>query len=246
MTTRSRIRRTLDLGRLRDAIAAPGADPRSWIAVARVDTEPDAVRWETGVGWIADVTISSGELAQEGFIPCRIPSNVGGTGELSSKPIAQGAEVLIGFPDGDPNVSPMILGYLYNGFDLLVPNSVNNQTINEAFAKNTHILVTTKNVDQQVGTYYRTKATVESKLLAQNVYLAEDAATQPYMRGTDFAQSLDTFLTALTVFLAGISTPPGVPLTTDIVQPLATTLITQIQVLQAAKNIYLSTRVRGE
>lgn len=250
MTTRSRIRRVVDFGRLRDAMSAPGADPRSWLAVGRIDLDPDAVRWERGIGWVADVTVSSGELSGENFIPCRIPSPVGGTGELEARPIAPGAEVLLAFADGDPNVSPMILGYFYNGEDLVVPDSVNGQTIDESLAKATHILVTTKNVEQQVGNTYRVKATSNAKLLAQNISLAEDAASQKYVRGDDFSSALDTFLTDLTTFLAALATavpaPPNGALTTAAVAGALADFLPKIEAFKNAKNLYLSTRVKAE
>ena len=248
MSTKSRIRRVLDFGRLRDALSGPGADPRTWVCLARVDDDPAALRWETGVGWIVDVTLTSGELAQEGPIPCRVPVGWGGAGNLLSAPALRGSEVLIGFPDGDPNVSPMILGVLHNPTDNAPATTVNGQAIDLTLAEATHILVTPRDVEVQAGAAVRVTATGAAKVLAPSVVLAEDSATQPFVRGTDLRMALDTFAAQIQAAFANL-VPPGPPVApvTGVQAAAALAAITAaVAVFQAQANVYLSTRITGE
>ncbi len=157
MATRSRTRRTIDVGRLREAMSAPGADPRSWVVLARVDDDPDAIRWEPGTGWLVDVTVGSGELAGEDMIVCRVGSGLGGTSH-ESRPVPRGAEVVVVFPAGDPNVSPVIIDYVHNPTDSAVPSEVNGTPVDEARALSTMLTKTTAGVDAELGAQVRIRA----------------------------------------------------------------------------------------
>jgi hypothetical protein len=250
MATRSRIRRVIDFGRLRDALAGPGSDPRTWVCLARIDTVDGAVRWEEGVGWVADVTISSGELAQEGPIPCRIPASIGGAGLLLAAPVVAGSEVLVSFPDGDPNVAPVLLGYLHGAEDQPLPDTVNGQTIDAALAEATTILVSNKNVEAQVGASLRVAATDDAKLLAQNVALADDAAGQAFVRGDDQLSALNDLVDALDAFAQSLATaipaPPNGALTVASVLAAYTTLAPALASAKTALQSALSSRIKGE
>lgn len=247
MTTRSRIRRVLDFGRLREALAAPGADPRTWLALGRISTETDAVVWVADVGWVADVVITSGELSQEVVVECRFPEPIGGPsgdGGILANPVRIGAEVLVGLPDGNANVAPMILGYLHNPDNQQAPSQVNDQDIDTDFAKEHHILVTDKRVEVQVGSTLRVTAEEEASLLAQNVVLADGEADQSYVRGDDQKDALDSFLDSFDIWVDLVkvsidSCGPATPL-------VNTTILAATQTLRTQLAQALSSRIKGE
>jgi hypothetical protein len=196
----------LDFGRLREAMSGPGADPRSWALIGRVDSDPDAVRYDPGTGWIADVTFTSGPLAQDGPVACRVAVPFGGNQQTMQQPVAAGCEVAVLLPDGDANVSPVILGYLHNPIDCAVPTTVNGQPVTEALSLVTHILVSPHTVEEQVlksnlvaATSARVEGSAQALLIGALVRLADDAATQPYVRGTVLAATMQTLLTLLAV-----------------------------------------------
>lgn len=200
MPTPARIRRTLDTGRLREGLAGPGADTRTWVALARVDDDPDAIRWDEGTGWVVDVTITSGQLAQEGEVPCRVAASFGASGSGRFEPQLRGAEVVVLITDGDPNVGPVILGVLHNPQSLPVPSSVNGDGIDEAKALDSHILVTPYGVDEQVGGRWRVIAVEDAILQGLLVKLGENA-TEPLIKGTLRNAAWTTLLTAMGVYL---------------------------------------------
>lgn len=259
---RARIRRSLDLGRLREAMAAPGSDPRSWVVLARVDDDDDAVRWEEGYGWIADVTFTFGDMSGEGPIACRVSSAFGGDGKASISPVERGSEVAVLLPGGDPMTAPLIVGVAFNSQDVRVPEEVNGQTIDEDFAKGNHILVTPHSVQQEVGERWRTSATDRATLEAPEVRLANEDADQSYVRGEDYADAADALADATDDFgqqvLAafGNLVPPGPPVT-PVTQAQATSAVTTITTayaalavavgqFKAARNSYLSAKIKGE
>lgn len=242
MTTRSRIRRTLDFGRLRDALSGPGADPRTWVTLARVDEADDAVRWVEGVGWVADVTIASGELAQDGPVPVRLPSSLGASGSLAAHPVAQGSLLLVSFVDGDPNTTAVALGYLFAPEDVRCAETVNGQNIDKTLASSTSILVSDKNLEVELGSTARVSAADTWKLLAQNVLLADDNAAQSYVRGDDQKDALDDFLNALDTWAGLVAT--GIAAGGGSLDNTAFLLATQL--LRAQLVAALSSRIKGE
>lgn len=126
--------------RLARAIGHPGIDPRSWMAIARVDDDEDAIRFEPPMGWLVDVTFTTGALAQVGPVPCRVAPDFAGAGATRSTPIDRDCEVLVAVPSGDPNDSPSIVGQLHNGGGCPVPESVAGQPLTEELARSTHLL----------------------------------------------------------------------------------------------------------
>lgn len=262
MSRRSRIRRVPDLGRLREAMAAPGADPRSWVVMARVDDDDDAIRWDEGTGWVVDVTFTFGDLAGEGPVACRVASVFGGDGAGAFVPVKRGAEVAVVLPGGDPNTSPIIVGVGFNTEDVRVPTEVNGQTIDEDFAAANHVLVTDASVQQQVGERWRTSATQRATVEAPEVRLADEEADQSYVRGEDYADAADALADATDDFGQQVLTaftnlvPPGPPVT-PVTQVQATAAVTTITTayaalavavgqFKAARNAYLSTKIKGE
>ena len=240
---RANLRRNkVDLGRLRVAMSGPGADPRSWIALGRIDDDPDALQWIPGTGWVADVTLTSGEQAGEGPIPCRVASTFGDSAQGRLEPVARGAEVVVCFPSGDPNDQPVILGVLFAPGGNPVPTSVNGLANTEALVLAAHVLVTARDVRWQAGALVQ--------LAAQAVELAQANATQPFVRGEAQRATLDTFLEALRTWsaaVAGALSTAGFPIAAA--QAAFAGPLPVPNAIDATKNglaSALSTRIRGE
>lgn len=244
MSSTKTAKRQIDMGRLAQALSAPGNDTSVWVTLGRVDDDVDAIRWDTqGVGWVVDVTLQAGPLDQVGPVPCKLSSAYAGSERLESAPVERGCSVVVAIPGGNPNVGPLIIGRTSNRDGCEVPTSVNGQPINEAFALANHFLVTPHGQQQQFGGDVRhdapnmsLRATVQAQLLGATVELAQDGATQAFVRGNQFQTAFDAFLTALdTAYAATLA--PG---------PAKTAFSLAVAIFKQALQASLSTRVRGE
>lgn len=249
MSSRSRIRTRIDVGRLREAISGPGMDPRSWALLARVDDVEDAIRLEQGLGWIVDVTVTGGQLDGEGPIPCRVAWSYAGEDAGRSEPVERGTQVLVVLPDGDANGTPVIVGVLSTP-DKPPPASINGDEVSEQYALSTHYLRTPHNVEQEVGSVWRVSAQTDAKLTAQNVALADDAPTQSYVRGDDQVDALKALIDALDAFSSALATaipaPPNGALTVASVAAAYAVLGPQLATAKTSLEAALSTRIKGE
>lgn len=192
--TRSRIRKTFDFGRVREGLRGPGVDTRCWIAMAIVDDDADAIRWEAPYGWVADVTFQGGPLDQDGPVPCRVASSFARDNYGAIEPITRGAEVIVSIPEGDTNSVPIIVGQLFNGGYADVPTTVNGQSIDEAFALGTHILKSPHNLECEAGSTARISTEQKITLISSLIELSQNNPTQAYVRGTAFASAFQSLL----------------------------------------------------
>lgn len=193
-------RTRLDVGRMREGMRGPGADPRTWVTFGRVDDDDDAIRWEVPHGWIVDVTFSGGQLEGEGPIACRVLRLFAADGATRQEPVFRGAEVAVVLSEGDPNASPLIIGMVHNGGGSETPEEVNGTTIDEDYSLATHILVTPHALDYQIDGDVRIKTTGTARLLGPLVELAEQDAGQSFVRGDDQKDALNAFLDALSTW----------------------------------------------
>jgi hypothetical protein len=253
--TISRIRRSFDRGRLGMLASQPGIDTRSWIVLARVDDDDDAIRWsgpdgEDGpLGWIVDCTIQGGDLDQEPEIPCRLGAAYARDGELRSDPPARGCFMLVALPCGNLNTEPTIIGELPTD-GCAPPSEVNGTELNEAYALATHFFVTGLDVDEQIGGDRRIK-TGDGKthrILGETIELADEGAGQAFVRGDDQKTELDKLKDALQQFgtdlAASTPAPPNGALTVaDVI--VAVTTLTQ-SLVQIDFEPTLSTKIKGE
>jgi hypothetical protein len=241
MATRSRIRKQIDFGRLREALAGPRADSRSWNAIARVDDTPDAVQFIPGYGWVADVTFVSGELGGEGPIPCRVLSFFGRPDEATVAPVALGAEVVVMVTDGDVNVQPVILGYLHNPTDSPIPTTVNGVDVSEGYAAANVVARSTSGLNAELGPVVRVSATSQFTVEGPQIRLADDTAVQSFVRGQDIETALNNLATALSASGAFVSILPAAnPITAS---PALLTAFLNFGTALAAS---MSSRIRGE
>lgn len=240
MTTRARIRKQFDFGRLREALAGPRADTRSWVELGRVDDDPDAVQFIPGYGWVADVTFVSGDIAGSGPCPCRVLSAFGASGEATICPVALGAEVAVLVTSGDANVQPVIVGFLHNP-TVPIPVSVNGTPLDESYAAANVTVATAAGFNAQLGPTVRVSATTKASLEAPAIALADENAVQPFVRGTDLQSALNNLANALAAPGAFVSILPAAnPITVSLTLGGAITSFTTA--LAAA----LSTRIKGE
>lgn len=220
-----RTRRTPDFNRLRAALAGPGADTRAWIAVGRVEDDPDAVRWEDGVGWLADVVIMSGPLATTGEVTCRVMCPFGGDDAINTAPVRSGCVVVVALPDGEANGSPVVLGYLHNTEDCAAASTVNELPIDEAAAADNVLVKTPASLEAEYGPTVRVQAKEQMALVAPRVDIAPDdvrgPSGEPFVRGDDYGDALGDFLSALNTYVTQTTAaatalalqPPTTPLT---------------------------------
>lgn len=246
MATGSRIRKAIDFGRLRHAMEGPTADTRTWMAIARVDSDPDAIQFLDGYGWVADVTITSGQLSGEGPIPCRVMTPFGASGEGTSCPVALGAEVVLAIPDGNANVQPVIIGYLHNP-TIALPTSVNGNPVNESTATTTVFAKTESSLNAEFGPTARISAANQASLEAPNIRIADENATQPYVRGNDLQTATNQLVTALNTYASALGAgAPASPVLIGTASAAATALATALGSFASAITAALSTRIRGE
>lgn len=247
-TPRSRIRSRIDAGRLREMLRGPGADTRTWTFYARVDDDPEAVRWDTTLGWLVDVHVVGGDLDGEGPIVCRVAWPYLGDGEGSSAPVARDAHVVCALPEGDPNGVPCVVGFV-PAPGSAAPSSVNGQSIDRDLASSTLILRTSHDYQAEVGSLWRTSATDDAKLCAQNVALGDADASQAYVRGDDQLDALNDLVDALDQFAQALATatpaPPNGALTVANVAAAYAVLAPALVAAKGALQSALSSRVKG-
>lgn len=237
----------LDFGRLRLAISGPGVDPRTWVTTGRVDDDPAAIRWEEPFGWVVDVTFTGGALDGDGPNPCRVASWLAGQDQAFSAPQLRNAEVIVVVPEGNPNTNPIIIGMIHNGDDNAAPLEVNGTPVTQDYALANQIAVTPGGVDQQIGGDVRVKAGGVNRQLAPLVELAEQGASQQYLRGNDYTSAEAAYLAALSTVITAIgayATAAGPPIPAGV---LATAIAAfQAAAAQFSPSSHLSTRVKAE
>lgn len=118
-----------DVERIGEAISRPGIDPRTWVATARVDNDPDAFYFDEDVGWIIDATVNGGSI-HGSLVACRQGSTWPGvSGYGSYLPPDKDEELLVVFPGGDPEEDPIVLGTLTNGDGGKPPTSICGRSV---------------------------------------------------------------------------------------------------------------------
>jgi hypothetical protein len=235
--TRYRTRRRVDMSRVADGLKMPGIDTRTWVTMARVDVDPDATVWDAELGWLCDVTIVGGPLDGDGPVLCRMASAGAAPGKGQYDPPHQGCLVIVTIPGGDTNADCVIVGQL-NDTECLAPVTVNNTNLTEAFARRTHVMAFPD--EDFDGEFANVRLTGQMVLGTHN-------ANQPFARGTDLANAIDSFADALSAFVDQAVVPAGtfgnvglLPFTAA-----ATVLKVAIQQFKLARNQYLSTRIKG-
>jgi hypothetical protein len=248
MSTPSSKRRTVDRGRFSRMASAPGVDTRTWISLARVDDDDDAIRWgapdseDGAVGWLVDVHFIGGALEGEGPVVCRVASQVGAEGQTASDPVPRGCLVVVALPEGEPDVMPVIVGFV-SSVGCAVPSEVNGTPIDEEYALATSIRVLAGDVDEQVGGDIRVRAEGDHRVLADGtLMLGVQDPNQAFVRGNAQKDAIGDFLTSFTTWIglvrAGVIAGGGT---------LDNTAMTQaVSALRTGLTNALSSKIKGE
>lgn len=249
--TGSRIRRQFDQGRLGLLASAPGIDSRTWIVIARVDDDADAVRWadeqDGPLGWLVDVTVQGGPLDQEPIDGCRVASAFAGADRGRFDPVERGALVVVALSEGGTNAEPTIVGVLPTD-GAAPPAEVNGEALDEELAKATHVLVTPHAIEYQAGGDVRVKSDGVARWLGQDVELAELNASEPYVLGNKLKNALEAFAQSVQTAATQL-VPPGPPVTPVTAAQASAALGTiTVAVGQLTVDLEraLSQRIRGE
>jgi len=236
MTLRGRA--SVDFSRLREAVAGPGIDPRTWVLTARIDDDPDAMVWDDKLGWLVDVTPVTGQLAGSTMpLACRVATAAQGPDIGMHHPPRLGGLVLVVIPSGDPNEDSIIIGQLHD-VDDGAPARVNGDTIDEDFARQTHIAALP---DEDVDQEWR-----HARITASDAMVLGTAdADQAMVRGDDLADALSDLADALSQFAVAIAVAPvniaGAVVALD---PGTLTSFQQaVTAFKSASQTYLSTRI---
>lgn len=234
-----------DMARAISAQRPSGIVPQQWVVLGRVDDDPDAISWYPGWGWVVDVTITAGDSAGEGPIPCRVVSSFAASLNGRIEPVSRGQEGLIVYPGGDPNVQPVFVGYLSNPTEGQVPTQVNGLPVDEALALANHILVSPWGKQEQLAGAIHVSSATTHTLGGALVELGILGATQPFVRGAVFASALSAMLG---VVAAAFTALAGVALLGAPVQLACTAAATAIEIFSArlVPGDLLSLRIRGE
>jgi len=227
-------RRTPDLSRMREAIEGPGIDTRVWTSRARVDDDPDAIRWDENLGWLVDVTFVSGPLDGEGSIVCRVASPYQGDGVGIARPPLRGGLVQVEIPAGNINVEPTITGYLHDN-QAKPPTKVNGTDITEAMALETHITVAPgHDLDEQWRNI---------RMTADLIQLAVANPEQSFIRGDALLDRLEPLLDAFFQWATAATADIGGAATTAAYN---STLVPAKTAFDGASSTYRSTKIKGD
>lgn len=238
------------MGRTREAIAGPGIDTRAWAAMARVDNSADAIRRDAELGWLVDCTVQGGPYSGE-ELTCRVSQALAGDGSGESIPLTPDCEVAVLLIQGGTAVPGIIVGQVHNADGCPAPATVNALQITEELAQTTEITASPYAVEAQYAGDRRVSApnqTIETDPTGL-LSLAQFAATQPYVRGTDLAAALSTLAVALTAYSVALGPPgatPSDPVTIGAAQSAASALQTALAQFQTQVTASLSTRIVGE
>ena len=211
----SRRRPTIDVQRLGEAVSRPGIDPRTWTSAGRIDNDPDAVRFDPGVGWIVDVAFYGSALEGDNEAPCRVLSQGAGDGFGEYYPPPVGAEVLVEFPGGDPELGAVVTGYLTNEGDAKPPTTVNGLPLAAEALASTLLAISPYDTEFKVSPHHRREEyALDRHVQARNqiieasgtLKLALRDAAQSYVRGERFVQALNGWIDAVSSFIQANAT----------------------------------------
>jgi hypothetical protein len=236
---RDTVRRLPDFGRMAEGVGRPGIDPRSWISLARVDDDPDAIVWRRDLGWVVDVTLVGGSLDGEGPIPCRVATPAAGQGITDQDPPRFDGLVVVAIAGGDVNIMAVIIGQLHD-VTRQPPRTVNDVEITEDLAKVTRIQAYP---GEDLEAEYRAVRMTSS----EEMILGSPTADQHFVRGEDYADAEASFLDALSAFCDEAVTPVG-PFGGVGAVPFAAATVklkAAVELFKAKRSDFLSTKIRG-
>lgn len=219
----TRISGIMDMGRLGNALARPGIDPRTWFTYGTVDA--------VGVdqeGAFVDLTL----LPSGASMTARAGTIYAGPGYGFHVPFGVGDEVVVAVPDGDPAHGGVVVARMQSASDELSVDAQGN--------KDDIVLVVKSGQSLRVGVAGGGK-----------VFLGQTAATDAAVLGSTYRPAEDTLLTAVGVFATACgvfatSVGSAVPALSGAAATLVTAaqaLTQAIQTFQNGAQAYLSQTV---
>ena len=210
--------RSLDLGRLAEALQRAGIDPRVWASYGTVCTQRDdgtydftdplAVAVSPG-GCFVDVLLHPLTV----HVTCRYPGMHGGSSACVMAPIKPGDEVVVSIPDGDLRLPPVIEKVMTAQHSLM-PTGPDGKPI----WQNDQLIIHSRSVKLHLLADGGAEMLIEngSKIVlnASQVFVGGESNAQPAVLG----QTLQDYLNDLTTALANhvhLSATPGNPTSTS-------------------------------
>lgn len=231
------IRSSVDAGRLSALAARPGIDPRVWLTLATVTD----IGFDPNEGIFVDVKYQPGGEPETAYLG----SGFIGNGFGSHAPVKIDDTVLVAIPMGDPGNGPIIIARFWNSGD--PPPAEISGMLTDLYLRaepGQKIYVRTSGsgdgIDIQVGQgHYVVQAAGQVRM---------QAANQSFVRGEDLKSAIDNFATQVGVAFSAMVPPgpPTTPVTAAQISAGLSIIQTAIQALQAASNIYLSQKIKGE
>lgn len=118
MLKRSRVSGSMDVNRLSEAVARPGIDPRTWVTLATVKK---FVMTSTGpyadVEILSDMTIDDFDNPVAHVETARVAPMYAGDGYGFYAPLQVNDEVVVGYPDGNPDHGLVVIGRCWSKAD---------------------------------------------------------------------------------------------------------------------------------
>jgi len=201
---------------LSSAVARPGADPRVWLTLATVVD----LGFDPDEGLFADVKYQpSGDMET-----ALVAAPYAGSRFGSWRPLRVDDTVLVAVPMGDPGHGPVIVARMWNAGD--PPNA--------AFGNGQDPVEDWVDVIEP-GKNYILKTSDNGTIQLQD-------ASQSFVRGDDYADALGDYLDSVLAWIELVKTG---------IEAAGGTLVnaeytTAIERLKAARNTYLSTKIKGE
>lgn len=112
---RSSISRTLDLGRLSNAVSRPGIDPRVWVSYGVLTSDPviDTDATDNSAGIFVEVMLMPSGTTET----ARVGAAYAGNGFGFYTPLKKDDEVLVCAPSGDPDEGLVVTQRLWSAAD---------------------------------------------------------------------------------------------------------------------------------
>jgi hypothetical protein len=207
-------RRLLDIARFREAMRAPGLDPRLWVSYGTVGTVGDDGSFDpsdTLSIYIGPEGIEADVLLEPLRIPvtCIFPGVQGGGAAQIITPLRPGDRVVVGLPDGSTGGPPVIMAIL-NSAAVPVPLGADRKPI----AQNDRVMVYGVDVPIDIRTAGGARVQVQQD---GTVILNEGARGVARLDDTVrlHLDSIDLFNLATALVAAGLTgtpAPTGTPL----------------------------------
>ena len=177
------IRSAVDTGQLKEAAKSPGIDPRVWLTYAIVT----AVSYDAEHGVFCDIKYQPRGEEETALLG----ASYAGSGFGTYCPVNINDTVLVAVANGDPQTGPVVVARLWNAGDPPPSAAGSGETASLDVS-------TTVQTDKNYTITTQGSGNIDL-VLGGLINLVKSDATQPYVRGSDFASQMTTFLSVLKI-----------------------------------------------